>query len=605
MQETVIHGSGDPPNMGAKQSAMNSTASTDKITDKQHLLLCRTSTNEESNEGSPPRPQEVSKSPPNGFRKVMNSTHNDSSPLRNKPPSEESKSSSNELPKPDISKDANNNPSKSAVTSKRPPRDFRLANSAEESHKKKIYCITWSTDIHIDDGMRGGTRSDQSGNKRKDDSDETITESSVDPTESSVAFTESSMDDELDQPRKRSLRCLATCGGNHVSIYETEIPSDVRGRKKSSLELRQVYVDPSKDEEFYVCAFGGRSPGSPFGFEPITDHDITPIPLELGHISGQKRPREEAPPTRSDVFKAMVDLNSFDGPQLLCVAGSGTVIKVIDTVRRMLLITLSGHGNDIYDLKFSPTDEWLLASASTDESIRLWNVKNATCVAIFAGHEGHRDAVLSVAWHPYGDCFVSGGMDTTVKLWDIGNGTEAHKSIKASKKVRPRLWDSSPSTTKGDYFRTVYEQMPYFSTRKVHVDYVDCVQFVGDLILSKSIDNDIILWKPVLTRSRVEDKSTQQRLPSEVVALREFRLSDADVWFIRFHTNPDCTILACGNNIGEIKVWDIDANPKKENVVKLTNQYCTSSIRMVSLSPDSKCLVAACDDASIWQWDAI
>jgi WD40 repeat protein len=41
-----------------------------------------------------------------------------------------------------------------------------------------------------------------------------------------------------------------------------------------------------------------------------------------------------------------------------------------------------------------------MLSASKDESLRMWNVKNSTCVAIFSGHKGHRDCILSIGWHP-------------------------------------------------------------------------------------------------------------------------------------------------------------------------------------------------------------
>ena len=64
-------------------------------------------------------------------------------------------------------------------------------------------------------------------------------------------------------------------------------------------------------------------------------------------------------------------------------------------------------------------DENLLLSCCKDESIRMWNVRTGTCLAIFAGDRGHREHVLSLDIHPTGGTFVSGGMDTSVKIWSF------------------------------------------------------------------------------------------------------------------------------------------------------------------------------------------
>jgi polycomb protein EED len=387
-----------------------------------------------------------------------------------------------------------------------------------------------------------------------------------------------------------------------VSLYEVEVPNNEAGRvKNKNLMLRQVYQDSDKEEDFYAIAFGGRCVGTPLGFGPVSiaeeeesDTEKQPIVLETA-------------PTRRDVLYEMTTMGSLDGPQLLCVAGSGQSIKVIDIVRRSLFFTLSGHLDEVLDLKFSPTDEWLLLSASKDQSVRLWDVKRAACVAIFAGHDAHRESVLSVAWHPLGASFVSGSVDTTIKVWDVGEGTDVHEAIQNSKTTGARLLGRPrASSAPKDHFQAVWEQAPVFSTNKVHVNYVDCVEFVGDLILSKSIDDEVVLWKPVFdTHHSGGEGSSAPRIPNEVVSLRSFRLSKAESWFVRFSTNQDSTLLACGNNVGETRVWTIDAKPKKKHFASLTNQFCTSTVRMVAFSPDSRFLVACCDDSTLFKWDAV
>jgi len=451
-----------------------------------------------------------------------------------------------------------------------------MSSFVREKHGNVIYSVAWSRDIFHDDG---------------------------DLDANDTGANDTTFRRNVDFSTPRQVRYMATCGGNYVSLYEVEIPPDKKKKKKSvvatptdPLILRQAYVDRDLDESFFSCAFGGRSLGRTFGYTPVANDngDI---------IMSEDDASEDLQEQRKQILRAMTDTQQFDGPQLLCVAGSRSIIKVIDTVQQMLVMTLSGHGNEIYDLDFSPTDEWLLLSASKDESVRLWNLRSGTCVAIFAGHEGHRDSVLTVSWHPCGDRFASGSMDNTVKLWNLGKMTAAHNALQARTRFESTRWDTD-APAMAHTFKAAYEQMPYFSSNKIHHDYVDCVQFVGDLVLSKSIHNNIVLWKPNLQRPTIRGKPSHQKPPNDVFALCEFTTKECDVWFIRFGTNVAGNVLAIGNRQGQIKLWAIDDNPKKTAFALLTNLQCTSIVRMVSFSPDNKCLVAACEDATVWKWDA-
>jgi WD40 repeat protein len=67
---------------------------------------------------------------------------------------------------------------------------------------------------------------------------------------------------------------------------------------------------------------------------------------------------------------------------------------------------------------FSP-DGCLLASASSDFTVRLWDVMNREAVQVLQGHE---DGVWSVSFSPDGQLLASGSWDRTVRLWSVPEG---------------------------------------------------------------------------------------------------------------------------------------------------------------------------------------
>ncbi|MFP6738123.1 MAG: WD40 repeat domain-containing protein [Planctomycetota bacterium] len=74
----------------------------------------------------------------------------------------------------------------------------------------------------------------------------------------------------------------------------------------------------------------------------------------------------------------------------------------------------SGHAAPVYDVSISP-DARLLATASSDGALKIWNVGDGAERATLSGHKGK---VMSVTFSPDGHFLLSGGEDGTVKLWD-------------------------------------------------------------------------------------------------------------------------------------------------------------------------------------------
>ncbi|KAH8151143.1 uncharacterized protein LAJ45_04845 [Morchella importuna] len=172
------------------------------------------------------------------------------------------------------------------------------------------------------------------------------------------------------------------------------------------------------------------------------------------------------------------------GAPLLAVGGAAGIIKIINIRTGKVQQTLVGHGDEIMEILVSPINQDILASASADSTVRLWNIsaeyERQPCALICAG-EGHRETILSIAFHASGRYLLSGGMDHIVNLWIL------------------------PSAMPAGRDDPVVLHYPHFATSMVHSNYIDCLAWHGDVVLSKAAkESRIVLWSIQGFNSRVD-----------------------------------------------------------------------------------------------------
>jgi WD40 repeat protein len=135
----------------------------------------------------------------------------------------------------------------------------------------------------------------------------------------------------------------------------------------------------------------------------MTDAALVDLIREMGAVEFMARAAD-------DRFILSTELDENDMAAILDAARRTTVTIAILRENR-------GHDNSVTAVAWSGA---ILASASADSTIRLWDVNT---YALLGTLDGHQDSITSLAWSLDGARLASGGWDNTAKLWDMSKGS--------------------------------------------------------------------------------------------------------------------------------------------------------------------------------------
>ena len=183
------------------------------------------------------------------------------------------------------------------------------------------------------------------------------------------------------------------------------------------------------------------------------------------------------------------------------LSGEATLWKTGDWTRGPVF---RGHRDSIYAARISP-DTKLLATASYDREVLIWDVATAKPLQTLTGHN---DAIYGLSFSPTGRFLATASGDRTVKLWDVATGQRLDTFAQPSKDqytvafspdgkfvaaggvdFRLRVWQISDTAQEGTN--------PILYARFAHEGPILKVAFSPDgrLLATSSEDRLIKLWE--------------------------------------------------------------------------------------------------------------
>ncbi|KAF2206080.1 WD40 repeat-like protein [Delitschia confertaspora ATCC 74209] len=166
----------------------------------------------------------------------------------------------------------------------------------------------------------------------------------------------------------------------------------------------------------------------------------------------------EALGDKEDLYNALVKPGKVSAESEVVLQYAPQAVFRVKAVSRCSA-AISGHGESILAVQFSPSNSGRMASGSGDKTVRIWDCDTGTP---FSTLKGHSSWVLAVSYSPDGSMIASGDERGVVCIWDAATGKAIGGPLKGHTKFitslswepyhlqepnRPRLASSSKDGT--------------------------------------------------------------------------------------------------------------------------------------------------------------
>jgi len=295
-----------------------------------------------------------------------------------------------------------------------------------------------------------------------------------------------------------------------------------------------------------------------------------------------RAPGQAPGPTAEGHYSGVQGLALSGDGRLLASASWDETLKLWDLDTGHVLRTLAGHSSAVYGVAMT-ADGKLAVSAAGDKTLKVWDLETGLEVRTLAGHT---DGIGDVAITRDGRLAVSASDDTTLRVWEVKTGRElrvlaGHSSyvhhvavsddgrlaVSASEDTTLKIWDLET----GRELRTLVGH--------------------GSAVWAVAVDRD---WRVAVSASH--DKTLKVWDLATGRELHTLYGHASPVYGVAVTADARRGVSASHDKT--LKVWDLESGLEL-HTLRGHNSFVLNAV----VSQDGRLVVSGCDDATLKVWN--